>query len=358
MKRRTLYICRTYYNIYVTIVRVLAKNEYADLILDDFNEKNLQDVDLLYSLIIESDIFEHVYLFRGGDAENILPTTNEIREEDIGTELSFLDKINVPFVENHEYSNIYIYNDWDGVFGKYLRFKHLHYVLSEPSKDAFQIMYKTTPNTSKFLSDANILCYHEVNKAVGHSAFCDRIEVSSAENIPNYVRKKAIIVNIDEFLSQLNVYSREKIKRIFNKIVIPDYDSKTISRSTILLLTRPYCGSDKWLSSEKAQEKLIRDIINEYCSGGVVFIKPHPRDSFPYECLSDEENVHILSRSFPVEVLSFFTELHFDMTIAIGESCADELTISDKNVVLSIEWFKEKRKKYCSEEELEKLNPL
>lgn len=352
-----LYICRTYYNIYATIIRVLAQKESADLIIDDFNEKNIQDVDELYHLIVNSNIFHHVYLFHGGYKGNQLPTTLELGCEKSDVELNLLKSIDSYIGVNNKYNKIYIYNDWDGVFGKYLRFRKLHYILSEPSKNAFQVMFKTTPNTSKFISESVAMCHHEINKAVGHSVFCDSIEVSSLVNIPNYAREKAVIINIDRLLAQLDNNNKGIIKYIFNKKVFADC-YKTKSATKVLLLTRPYCGSDKWLPSADIQEQLIRDIIKDYVHDGIVFIKPHPRDGFPYERFANDSNIFVLSKSFPIEVLNIFPEIHFDMAISIGEICAENMNNVDKIIVLDLEWFKEIRKKYCSEDELEKLNPL
>ena len=354
MNESILYVCRTYYNIYATIIRVLAKKEKADLLIDDYRRRNLPELTELILNLKQAGVFKHIYYYHAVGVETVGTNGDG---DDVKLHISHenaLLGIPLSLINDKNYQAIIVYNDWDGEVGDYLRKTHLHYTLSESSVNAFRIMHKTTPRAAKFYSTLDNDIYKD-ESPLGRSRFCDRIEVSSVDGVPSYVKQKSKIINIQGMLENLDKEQKEIIKEIFLN------NTELIERikepgEKVLLLTRPYVGSDRWLPSMEVQGKLLTDVINDYAKDSLVFIKPHPRDRFDYSTLEVLGNVELFPRCFPVEVLNLLECNCFDAVVSVGEECLSSLSISSDTIYLDLSWFREVRKKYCTEEELMELN--
>ena len=94
--------------------------------------------------------------------------------------------------------------------------------------------------------------------------------------------------------------------------------------NNMLILTEPLCTLD-------VREKLFRDLVNEYRAEGNVFLKIHPRDDLDYETLFSD--VFLFDKKVPMEILNFFSKVHFKKVISIFTELGS-ITFADEKIHL------------------------
>ena len=69
------------------------------------------------------------------------------------------------------------------------------------------------------------------------------------------------------------------------------------------------------LCTPQKRIEMYRDIIQNYCKGYNVYIKPHPIDNVDYE--KEFPNNIVLERFFPIEILNIKCELEIEKLLAV-----------------------------------------
>jgi len=78
-------------------------------------------------------------------------------------------------------------------------------------------------------------------------------------------------------------------------------------------------------------------VIERYCEGCRVLIKPHPRDGIDYGALCPDAVV--LRGRFPVEVLNFFEGLHIRRAVSIVTTAMNNMDFVEEKLNLGASFW-------------------
>ncbi|MDL2301542.1 glycosyltransferase family 52 protein [Lachnospiraceae bacterium OttesenSCG-928-D06] len=320
MKER-IYVCHTYYHVYVTFLKELAlKKELrgqATLVLSSLSI----DFENLKSRVENTGIFEQVFSFdeRGEDSFPELEKWRKGTGNFIGNlwyRMKFTKlyaKLQAPFVpvDFREYKDIYVYCDSDPI-GYYLNQNRIYYHALEDGLnclknfDAARYDNRGHFKLKVFLSQKLNLIFVQN----GYGKYCIDMEVNDISAIklpcPKYIEQRR-----QDLVDRLT----EEEKEILLSAFIRDRERlhKQMKESmekgdAILILTDPLCTLD-------VRERIFTDIIHEYEKEGTIFLKPHPRDELDYEKLFS--NYPRFDATVPMEMLNFFKGMRFRKAVAV-----------------------------------------
>lgn len=319
--RERVYVCHTYYHVYVTFLKELnlpiEKRGQADLILSkmstDFEtlKTRIESVGV-FQEIIEFDekseeFFPQLLKYRQ-DTKNILKNMKQrIR---FTKEFAKLEEPYIP-VDFREYKEIYVYCDSDPI-GYYLNQNKIKYHALEDglnclkNYDAARYDNRGHFKLKAFLSTKLNLIFIQN----GYGKYCMDMEVNDIGAI-KYFCPKYIEAPRQSLVDALG----EEEKQILLRAFIRDIDmlKKQIeecgkAEKKILILTEPLCTLE-------VRERIFRDIINMYEKEGTVFLKPHPRDMLDYhKCFP---KLLQFDAAMPMELLQFFKGLHFSKVVGV-----------------------------------------
>ena len=127
-------------------------------------------------------------------------------------------------------------------------------------------------------------------------------------------------------------------KKLMIEIFIEDADSlieqlrpRFKGEEYAIFLTEPH----PW--DEEARKRVCIDVLEKYCKGYRVIIKPHPRDLIDYEKLCP--GVVVLKGRFPVEVLNFFEGLHVKRAVSIITTAMDNMDFVEEKINLGASFW-------------------
>jgi len=324
MKDR-IYICHTFYHVYVTIVKELnirrnSQNtnhpqSQATLILSTMSN----DFGNLRDRLLQTDIFEDVLTYdekedttsnlvmkyhkdRGNVVLNLLQRVVYTRK------LGQLQEDYIP-VDLKAYRDIYVYCDSDPI-GYYLMANKIRYHAIEDGLDC--IAYYDTArysNRGHFGLKSWLAAKGFIFIENGYSKYCIDMEVNDI-SLLQYPTDNMIEVNRNDLYSGLSSEDRELLVRVFieNSEELINQINANNSKQAIMILTDPLCDLD-------TRKQIFKDIIKEYGEGSLVYIKPHPRDVLDYSREFPETTV--ISGRFPMEVMNDIDGLRVDKLVSV-----------------------------------------
>lgn len=319
--RERVYVCHTYYHVYVTFLKELnlpiEKRGQADLILS----KMSTDFETLKTRIESVGVFREIIEFEE-KGEEFFPQLLKYRQDkknilkNMQQRIRFTKefaKLEAPYipVDFREYKEIYVYCDSDPI-GYYLNQNKIKYHALEDglnclkNYDAARYDNRGHFKLKAFLSSKLNLIFIQN----GYGKYCIDMEVNDISAI-QYSCPKYIEVPRQTLVDALG----EEEKQILLRAFIRDIDrlKKQIeecgrAEKKILILTEPLCTLE-------VRERIFRDIVNMYEKEGTVFLKPHPRDMLDYrKCFP---NLLQFDAAMPMELLQFFKGLHFSKVVGV-----------------------------------------
>jgi len=325
MKNR-LYICHTYYHVFVTVMKELniknicEKNGDvyscgATLILSSMSN----DFGNLKERCDASELFEAVYMFdekedvtsdkvmkyhrdRGNTVLNLLQRIKYTRE------LGRLQEEYMP-VDVSDYKDIYVYCDSDPI-GYYLSYKHIRYHAIEDGLDCISA-YDTArfSNRGHFALKAWMAKRGLLFIENGYGKYCIDMEVNDIGAI-QYPTSNMIQVNRERLFAGVSESDYQAIVNIFmeNADELLRIIRESEGRPSMMVLSEPLCDLD-------TRKKIFSDIIDIYGKGCVVYIKPHPRDSLDYT--KEFPDAVVISGRFPMEVMNYIPGLKVDKLVSV-----------------------------------------
>ena len=328
MKDR-IYVCHTYYHVYVTFLKELkirAEESTPDggkwqpgatLVLskmsNDFeNLKERVESTGLFAEVIEfdekrEDFFPELAKWRKGTGNFLGNLWYRIQ---FTKQYARLEAPYVP-VNFKEYKDVYVYCDSDPI-GYYLNQNKIPYHALEDGLnclknfDAARYDNRGHFKLKVFLSQKLNLIFVQN----GYGKYCIDMEVNDISAI-KYPCPKYIEQPRQELADRLTESDKQTILQAF----IRDKEGleRQIAESSklgdkILILTDPLCALD-------VRERIFRDIIEKYESEGTIFLKPHPRDVLAYRTLFSEYPQ--FDATVPMEMLNFFPGLRFKKVVAV-----------------------------------------
>ena len=321
-KRARVYVCHTYYHVYITFLKELKRKsegeqEKADLILSKMSNnferlKERVESTGLFGRVIEfdekrEDFFPELAQYRkdtGSFAGNL---RNRIRFTKRYAELE------VPYVpvDFREYRDVYVYCDSDPI-GYYLNQNRIYYHALEDGLNCLKNFDAARyDNRGHFKLKVFLSMYlNLIFIQNGYGKYCLDMEVNDISLIhypcPRYIEqsRQALVDRLTpedkELILQAFIRDKEGLERqIAESGAVGD---------KILILTDPLCTLD-------VRERIFRDIIRRYEKEGTIFLKPHPRDELDYRRLFAEYPQ--FDATVPMEMLNFFPGLRFKKVIAV-----------------------------------------
>ena len=302
-----LYICTTYYHVYITLLKVLSKPVDADLVVCD----DIPTGEELARRLKRAGLFRHVWFVR----QRQLP---EERGRSLLDWVLFQHRRRyraihpmLPFrVET--YQDIYIYHDGTPL-GMYLEDAGKPYHLIEDSLNFYQRLRSTPqasllrPHNWKFKIRKLL---HSGYFPLGESPYVIDIEVN--ENKDLQIAGKAIVeLSRDSMKQKLTPVHQQLILQVFGQPEMPE-----MGASTALLLTEPLY-SDGVCTTPEEQLNIYTAILKVLRKVGFqVVIKPHPRDFKDYTGLGAQ----VLDKNFPIELLAHLMKAPLGCVAAVSSS--------------------------------------
>lgn len=311
-----LYICSTYYHVYITLLKYFAIPFKGDLVVCD----DIPTGKLLTERISAYPWF-HKVLFveqsklpeeRGKGAIDWAFFQHKRRGKKIRPLVSF---------KLSDYTDIYIYHDGTPL-GMYLADVGRKYHLIEDSLD----FYKSVR------SSAQARCLHKrswkygLQRALnagyfplGESRFLIDVEVNDKRDLQ--IEGQTIIERPRDALEQyLTDEQKATLMEIFGCARFEVEDK------TALVLTEPLY-KDGVVFTEKEQEEVYRGIVRYLCKNGYrPVIKPHPRDDMNYSTFGCQ----VLNRFFPTEMFALLGTARIPCAAAVGSSGLKRLNAENK----------------------------
>lgn len=149
-------------------------------------------------------------------------------------------------------------------------------------------------------------------KRFGLSEKIEKIYLTGLLPIPNLIKDKVEIININELWNNLSQKGKKEILDVFNieieKIQIFDKDDKKN-----LLLTQPL--SEDKIITEKEKIEIYREIIEKQ-NVRKIYIKAHSREKTNYKEVFKNFNIEVIENTFPIE-LFLLLNIKFDKVITL-----------------------------------------
>ncbi len=315
----SLYICTTYYHVYVLLLkRLTGKQIKCDVVIcnDIVNGEKLKD-----NLIL-SGLFRYVWFVD----QTVLPEDKGKNRLD---RILFQHKRRAKAIRNilpfkiNEYKDIYIFHD-DTALGRYLNDEKMMYHLVEDSYNFFQHI-KDTPQAIHIRKRNWKYWFAKLLNVgyfpMGESKYVLDIEVNENKNLQ--INGKPIVeISRDAMRSNLSKEDKKVIYNIFGCPKFPD-----IKDNIAVLLTQPFYLDG--VCDEAKQYAMYNYIIKDLSHKGYnVIMKPHPRDLMDYSAC----NVFVTERYYPIEILA--DSLSVSIACAAAVSSSAVFTIKAKKIYL------------------------
>lgn len=314
-----LYICTTYYHVYITLLKLLHTPTEIDLVICDDIPTGQQ----LTKRLEEAKLFRHVWFVR----QSLLP---EVRGKNLLDWILFQHRRRyrtlrpmLPFALE-EYRDVYIYHDGTPL-GMYLADARKPYHLIEDSMNFYQRIMETPERIHLKQENLKFLVRRFLRAGyffLGQSPFVLDIEVNNSHNLQVH-GKPVVECPIDRLTQSLTSKEKQIILDIFGCHELP-----CMHGNDALLLTEPNRENGTYLSEER-RYALYKSIVERLTDKGYcVVLKPHPRDTADYRGLG----VPVLERTFPVELLNYLWEPEFQCVVATASSAV--YTVRAKQIYL------------------------
>lgn len=340
MKDR-IYVCHTYYHVYITILKELAlpKEEQgkATLVLS----KMSNDFETLDERVRKTGLFEEIIPF-DEKRESFFPELAKYRKDKGNIVFNMISRIRftsryakleeeyIP-VDFKEYRNIYVFCDSDPI-GYYLNKNRICYHAVEDGYncleklDAARFDNRGAFKLKAFMSKKLNLIFVQN----GYGKYCLDMEVNDIsvielpcpyyKELPRRLLTDRLTDEDKDLILTAFLKDREKLDKILN-----DSDG---GKGRVLILTEPLCTPD-------VRERIFKDIIDMYKGEGDIVLKKHPRDTFDYEKVFPE--YPIIDGTVPMEVLNFFP-VKFDRAVSVFTRLGDA-KFADKKTELSFDFM-------------------
>lgn len=314
-----VYVCHTYYHVYVSMLKEFAKPKELQGISDMVLSKMSSDFEQLDERLIASGVFQNVYLYDEKDFTNFpelmaLHHPSKFFAASLWNRYRFTKKYGklqeklIP-TDFKKYREIYVFCDSDPI-GYYLNYKHVYYHAVEDGLDTLRSSDLARADNAghfelkAFLSKKCNLIFIQN----GYGKYCLDMEVNDVS-----VLKYPCPYYVEMPRKKLTDRLTEKEKAVLMKTFVKDADKvsevmKSSNGRVVLLLTEPLCDLD-------TRKKLFSDLIQKYQGDFQIILKQHPRDLLDYE--KEFKDYLLIDRTVPMELLNFFPDFKVDLVVSV-----------------------------------------
>lgn len=321
--KRELYICHTPYQVLVELCRAMSAAQKPDIILSC----TVPDTGALAARLSATGLFGTVRCFDeaacGSAIQRGVPRT-----------LLFQHALGRRNVEKHYgfsidpalYETVYIHNDWS-VLGRYLQDKGIPYTLCEDT------LASTCRPAHPIIDQQRAQPWFRLRRALGYGYLywgdwrgVTAVETECAAKTQLFPEKLREHSKSAMFHS-LTPPQKALIRQVFLTQPLPEQ-----AQGAVLFLPRDFVPDG--LLAPDAQRRMFAAVAREYCQGGPLFLKAHPRDATDYAALFP--NATILERTMPSEVLNFALPFRFARAVTVESTVLNGLEVADEKLELSL----------------------
>ncbi len=343
-----IYVCHTFYHVYVAILKEMkvkreeSSQEYqrADIALSSLST----DFEGLGGRLLRTGIFGEVFSL-DEKREEFFPELAKYRKN-YGNLLRHmlnrviftkkLAKCEAPYLETIDfkaYRDIYVFCDSDPV-GYYLNYRHIYYHAVEDGLDCLKNLDDAyVANSSHFKLKAWLSRRNVIFIMNGWGKYCIDMEINDRSVVPTDCPRF-----VEEPRKPLERALTAQQKKLMIQAFIEDADALTRQ------LTPAYEGeefacflTEPHPADEEARKRVCLDVLERYCKGYRVLIKPHPRDMTDYGALCPDAVV--LRGRFPVEVLNFFDGLKIRRAVSILTTAMNSMDFVEEKINLGASFW-------------------
>ena len=342
MRSIQLYICHTFYHVYITLLKELvlpiSERGNATLILSTMSNK--------FGSVGErakaSGLFEEVLLF--DEHEDV--TSEEVMKyhRDKGNiVLNLLQRIKytkalgklqekyIP-TDLKAFKEVYVFCDSDPI-GYYLSYKKIKYHALEDGLDTIKYCDDARYSNRGFFKLKSLMAaMNLIFIENGYSKYCIDMEVNDISclkyKIDKYkeVSRKELAQSVSKednhYLTDILMEDSAHFKKQISEI--------PKDKKKIMILSDPVCDLD-------TRAKITRDLIDEYEKDGVVIIKPHPRDILDYTDGRFDDCI-VLKGNFPMEMMNYIDDFKVDTIVSIF-TVIDNIEFAENKVFLGVDFM-------------------
>lgn len=138
--------------------------------------------------------------------------------------------------------------------------------------------------------------------------------------------EKLVDFSLKKLVYKLSDEDKNKILKIFNVTKIPNSETKKA-----LILTQPFIQRNR--ISLKTQKEIYEYLMDYFCKGMDIYIKPHPLDKLSIYSKWFPE-AKILSGQMPSELINIIVEEKFDMGISVSSTAIYSLDEFIKSIII------------------------
>lgn len=230
-------------------------------------------------------------------------------------------------IEPSRYGEVYIHNDWS-VLGRYLQDKGVRYILCE---DTFA---SSCGGDASLIADQQAEPFFRLRRALGYGYLywgdwkgVKAVESECAEKAHSHFWGKVRQRSQQAVFRALTGAQKALIQRVFITAPLPQSTA-----GAVLLLPRDLVADR--LLDQTTQQRMYRAVVRQYCQGGPLFIKAHPRDPSDYAALFPDAVV--LERTMPSEVLNFALPFRFVRAVTVESTVLKALEVADEKLELRL----------------------
>ena len=340
-------MCHTFYHVYVSILKEMKiaresnSNEYkkADIALSslstDFENlgERLTKTGIFNEVIAldekREEFFPKLAKYRKNYSNIIKHMVNRI----IFTKL--LPKCEEPYIkiDFKEYEDIYVFCDSDPI-GYYLNYKHIYYHAVEDGLDCLKNLDDAyVANHGHFKLKAWFSRHNLIFIMNGWGKYCLDMEINDRSVVPTDCPR---FVEVPRKPLEKELTSKQK--RLMVQAFIDDADAllkqmqpRFEGEEFAMFLTEPHPVD------EEARKKVCLDVIEKYCKGYRVLIKPHPRDMIDYVNLCPD--CVVLRGRFPIEVMNMFEGLKVKRAVSILTTAMNSMDFVEEKINLGASFW-------------------
>ena len=346
--RSRIYVCHTFYHVYVAVLKEMklardlpaGKYKKADIALSSIST----DFEHLGDRLAKTGIF-HAVIALDEKREDFFPELAKYRKNysnilrHMVNRMIFtkkLAKCEIPYlsaIDFAAYEDIYVFCDSDPV-GYYLNYKHIYYHAVEDGLDCLKNLDDAyVANHGHFKLKTLFSRMNLIFIMNGWGKYCIDMEINDRSVVPTDCPR---FVEVPRKPLERALTSEQK--RLMIQAFIEDADELTrqlapsyAGEEFACFLTEPHPVD------VEARKRVCLDVIERYCEGCRVLIKPHPRDGIDYGALCPDAVV--LRGRFPVEVLNFFEGLHIRRAVSIVTTAMNNMDFVEEKLNLGASFW-------------------
>lgn len=317
-----VYVCSSYFHIYISILRTLYLREPASKTLIVIND-HIPDLSNIIRLLNENNFFDFhlampltsVYREKRSKLSKILTRNNSLveRVDSVSGITAFED-----FIRDAE---INIFNNRGGAYTYFLlKFKGSYIRLIEDGLGNYQsLIGRFKVFKRKYLLSTIV--------GAGLDKQVKEILVQFPEKVIEPLKKKARKLDVQHMQESLSATDRKRILKIFLRDYMPDLSGER----KLILVTQPF--SEERYFDEDTKINLYNDVLSDYIGNYKIFIKPHPRELTDYRGKMKVDFTEI-PRDFPLEMMNLLQDIEFDIGITLYSGALNNINRVKKKIML------------------------